>query len=81
MMDDPDAVLEKAAQAVRQAIRTSHWPTANDLSVLQQVIRQTAARVIKAETVRRPVILPVVLETLGLQNSAELACEVVSPAT
>lgn len=62
MMDDPEAVLEKAAQAVRQAVQERLTADAHDGSALQQVVRQAAARVIKAETSRRPVILPVVLE-------------------
>ncbi|MGQ0847839.1 MAG: ribonuclease J [Actinomycetota bacterium] len=62
MMDDPDSVLEKAAQAVRQAIEERLAGHEQDMSVLQQVVRGAAARVIKAETSRRPVILPVVLE-------------------
>jgi ribonuclease J len=62
MMDDPEAVLEKAAQAVRQALEERLSEDNHDISVLQQVVRQAAARVIKAESSRRPVILPVVLE-------------------
>lgn len=62
MMDDPEAVLEKAAQAVRQALEERLTEDGHDTSVLQQVVRQAAARVIKAETSRRPVILPVLLE-------------------
>jgi ribonuclease J len=62
MMDDPDTVLEKAAQAVRQALEERLGEDGSDTSVLGQVARQAAARVIKAETSRRPVILPVVLE-------------------
>ena len=62
MMDHPDIVLEKAAQAVREALEERLKADAHDTSVLQQVIRQAAAKVIKAETSRRPVILPVLLE-------------------
>jgi ribonuclease J len=62
MMDHPDIVLEKAAQAVREALEERLKADAHDSSVLQQVIRQAAAKVIKAETSRRPVILPVLLE-------------------
>ena len=62
MMDHPDTVLEKAAQAVREALEERLKADAHDSSVLQQVIRQAAAKVIKAETSRRPVILPVLLE-------------------
>jgi ribonuclease J len=62
MMDHPDIVLEKAAQAVREALEERLKADAHDTSALQQAIRQAAARVIKAETSRRPVILPVLLE-------------------
>lgn len=62
VMDDPDAVLEKAGQAVRQAMDDRLANGESDLSVLQQAVRQTTARVIKGETGRRPVIVPVVLE-------------------
>lgn len=62
MMDHPDIVLEKAAQAVREALDERLKAESHDTSGLQQVIRQAAARVIKAETSRRPVILPVLLE-------------------
>ena len=62
MMGEPEAVLQKAAQAVRLAVEERLAADAHDGSVLQQVVRQAAARVIKAETSRRPVILPVVLE-------------------
>lgn len=62
VMDDPEAVLEKAAQAVRQSLEERLSNGEADISVLQQATRQTAARIIKAETSRRPVIVPVVLE-------------------
>jgi ribonuclease J len=62
VMDDPEAVLEKAGQAVRQSLEERLNNGEADLSVLQQATRQTAARIIKAETSRRPVIVPVVLE-------------------
>ena len=62
VMDDPDLVLEKASQAVRQSLEERLANGESDISVLQQASRQTAARLIKAETARRPVIVPVVLE-------------------
>jgi ribonuclease J len=62
MMDDPEAVLAKASQAVRQALDERLAADERDVAVLQQVVRQTAARVIKSESSRRPVIVPVVLE-------------------
>ncbi len=55
-------MLEKAGQAVRQAIDDRLANGESDMSVLQQAVRQSTARVIKGETGRRPVIVPVVLE-------------------
>jgi ribonuclease J len=62
VMDDPEPVLEKAGQAVRQAIDDRLANGEGDISVLQQAVRQTTARIIKGEIGRRPVIVPVVLE-------------------
>ena len=62
VMDDPEPVLEKAGQAVRQAIDDRLANGESDMSVLQLAVRQSTARVIKGETGRRPVIVPVVLE-------------------
>ena len=62
MMDDPEVVLEKAAQAVRQMVEERLAANGHDTTDLQQAVRQAAARVIKAETSRRPVIIPVVME-------------------
>lgn len=61
VMHEPEAVLAKAADAVRQAVEERAGRAADDLTVLQQVVRQAAAQVIRAETSRKPVILPVVL--------------------
>lgn len=61
VMDDPSAVLEKAANAVRNAIE-SHQSGRTDQSELQKTVRQSAGKVIRAETARRPVIVPVVME-------------------
>ena len=61
VMDDPSAVLEKAANAVREAIE-KHETGRADHSELQKTVRQAAGRIIRAETARRPVILPVLME-------------------
>lgn len=61
VMDDPTAVLEKAAQAVRSAVE-SHQGGRTDHAELQKTVRQAAGRVIRAETALKPVILPVVME-------------------
>ncbi len=61
LMDEPEPVLVKAADAVRSEIesRASGRP---DLSEMQKTVRQAAGRVIRAETARRPVIVPIVVE-------------------
>ncbi|HLF61818.1 MAG TPA: ribonuclease J [Acidimicrobiia bacterium] len=61
VMDDPSAVLEKAAEAVREAIK-EHASGRSDIGELQKTVRSAAGRVIKAETARKPVIVPVVFE-------------------
>lgn len=61
VMDDPSAVLEKAADAVRSAIK-SHGSGRTDHAELQKSVRQAVGKVIRAETARRPVIIPVVME-------------------
>ncbi|HKX76267.1 MAG TPA: ribonuclease J [Acidimicrobiia bacterium] len=62
VMDEPEAVLGKAAQAVRQLVEERLAADGHDATDLQQAVRQAAARVIKSETSRRPVIIPVVME-------------------
>lgn len=62
LMDDPSAVLEKASQAVRQAVEETAGDHNFDLAAIQQRVRRAAAKVVKAETSRRPVIIPVVVE-------------------
>jgi ribonuclease J len=61
MMDDPTAVLEKAGNAVREAIE-EHKTGRTDHAELQKTVRQAAGRIIRAETSRRPVIVPVLME-------------------
>lgn len=61
VMDDPASVLAKAAEAVKSVIE-GHKPGRTDLTELQKTIRQAAGRVIRAETARRPVVVPVVME-------------------
>jgi ribonuclease J len=62
LMDDPEAVLGKAAEAVMDALGTALSADGTDHAALQQAVRESAARVIRAETSRRPVIFPVVVE-------------------
>jgi len=61
MMDAPTTVLNKAADAVRSAI-DSHESGRTDHAELQKTVRQAAGKVIRAETARRPVIIPVIIE-------------------
>jgi len=61
VMDDPAPVLSKAADAIRSVIE-GHKPGRTDHAELQKTIRQAAGRVIRAETARKPVIVPVVME-------------------
>ncbi len=61
LMDDPATVLAKAADAVTEAIG-EHASGRSDIGELQKTIRQAVGRVIRAETARRPVIVPVVME-------------------
>ncbi len=62
VMADPEVVLGKAAQAVREAVESRVGEGSVDLPGLQQAVRQATARVLRAETSRKPVIIPVVLE-------------------
>lgn len=61
VMDDPEAVLSKAADAVRSSLH-EHATGRSDLGELQKTVRQAVGRVIRAETSRKPVIVPVVME-------------------
>lgn len=61
VMDDPTAVLAKAGEAVQSAIE-KHETGRADLVELEKIVRHAAGQVIRAETARRPVILPVVIE-------------------
>jgi ribonuclease J len=61
LMDDPSAVLDKAADAVRSAIE-SHDSGRTDHAEMQKSVRQAAGKIIRSETARRPVIIPVIME-------------------
>lgn len=60
LMDEPDEVLGKAAEAVREAVVERSG--AGDVAALHPAVRQAAARVIRSETSRKPVIVPVVFD-------------------
>ncbi|HJS71498.1 MAG TPA: ribonuclease J [Acidimicrobiia bacterium] len=61
LMDDPRTVLDKAADAVLSAIQ-GHETGRTDHAELQKTVRQAAGKVIRAETARRPVIIPIIME-------------------
>jgi ribonuclease J len=64
LMDDPSAVLAKAADAVRSALAGHQGGESGrtDHSEVQKTVRQEVGRVIRAETSRKPVIVPIILE-------------------
>ncbi len=60
-MDDPNELFSKAADSVREEIaRFTEWPP--DLETLRRHIKGAVNRVTRAETARRAVVVPVVLE-------------------
>ena len=59
-MDDPQAVFEKAVVAVVDVLGTIEIPV--DAEAIERHARNTVNRVIGAETGRKPVVIPVVLE-------------------
>lgn len=61
MMDDPEPVLAKAADAVRSEIQ-KHDSGRTDHSELQKSVRQAAGRILRSETARKPVIIPIIVE-------------------
>jgi ribonuclease J len=61
LMDDPDRILKKAADAVTQALQ-EHASGRSDIGELQKTVRQAVGRVLREETSRKPVIVPVVME-------------------
>ncbi len=61
-MDEPDQILAKAAEAIEAALADFAPDSGEDDDTVNVVIRRAVTRVIRAETKRRPVVLPVVLE-------------------
>ncbi|MGH8912065.1 MAG: ribonuclease J [Acidimicrobiia bacterium] len=62
LMDDPDVVLGKAAEAIRQAIADGIDNAEDGMNGIQRLVRQATARVIRNEVSRKPVIIPVVFQ-------------------
>jgi ribonuclease J len=61
VMDDPEAVLKKAAVAVKKSLQ-EHAGGRSDINELQKTVRQAVGKVLREETARKPVIVPVVME-------------------
>ncbi len=61
VMDDPDAVLKKASAAVKKSLQ-EHAGGRSDIGELQKTVRQAVGKVLREETSRKPVIVPVVME-------------------
>ena len=61
-MDDPELVLGKAAEAVRQAVAEGIDGAEDSISGIQRLVRQATARVIRQEVARKPVIIPIVFQ-------------------
>ncbi len=61
VMDDPEEVLKKAAAEVKKSIG-EHASGRSDLGEIQKTVRQAVGRIIRQETSRKPVIVPVVME-------------------
>ncbi len=61
MMDDPGDLLSKAAAAVTSAVENQLGEGFN-LFDAQQLVKRAVSQVIRAETSRNPVVLPVIME-------------------
>jgi ribonuclease J len=61
VMDDPGPVLKKAAEAVKKSLQ-EHAGGRSDINELQKTVRQAVGKVLREETSRKPVIVPVVME-------------------
>jgi ribonuclease J len=60
-MDEPDEILKRAAEAVIEEVAgITERPI--DIDTLRRHVRQSANRVIRRETQRRPVLFPIVME-------------------
>lgn len=62
LMDDPEVVLGKAAEAIRQAVAEGIDNPEDSVNAMQRLIRQATARVVRAEVSRKPVVIPVVFQ-------------------
>ena len=59
---EAEDLLEQCAEAVRDAIKEASQNDALDIENLQRTVRRAAGRFVNAQTRRRPMIVPVVME-------------------
>ncbi len=59
---EAEDLLEQCAEAVRDAIKDAGHNDVLDIENLQRVVRRAAGRFVAAQTKRRPMIVPVVME-------------------
>src|SRR5690606_33449157 len=60
---EAEDLLEEAAAEVRQALKEAFAHDATDIESLQRHVRRAAGRFVSERTRRRPMIVPVVMET------------------
>ncbi len=62
VMDEPDEILQKAADAIRAAVANFRPESGEEGESIHVIVRRAVTKVIRAETKRRPVVVPVILE-------------------
>lgn len=59
---EAEDLLDQCAEAVRDAVKEAFQNDATDIENLQRVVRRAAGRFVNANTKRKPMIVPVVME-------------------
>jgi ribonuclease J len=59
---EAEDLLDQCAEAVRDAVKEASQSAALDIENLQRIVRRAAGRFVNAQTRRRPMIVPVVME-------------------
>ena len=59
---EAEDLLDQCAEAVRDAVKEAFQNDAADIENLQRVVRRAAGRFVNANTKRKPMIVPVVME-------------------
>jgi ribonuclease J len=59
---EADDLLDQCSEAVRDAVKEATMTEALDIESLQRIVRRAAGRFVNAQTRRRPMIVPVVME-------------------